>query len=290
MTTIERAIEKLSRDEPGDGRPEESPVSARGASGAEAPATAAVSREPHPPRAVVSLQEWARAFGMVPGDLARSHILEEYRRIKRPLLVSAEERRAKGEPHANLVMVTSALAGEGKTFTAVNLAMSLAMERDKTVLLVDADLVKSSLNRIIGSDERRGIADYLAGEVNGIEDILLDTDVPNLKILPSGRAHALAAELLASDAVHSLIGEIDKNFPHAMVIFDTPPLLVSSEAFVLTGVIGQVVVVIEAEKTTREELDEALALIDGSKLAGLVLNKCPGRSKADYYAYHRRPS
>jgi len=224
-----------------------------------------------------------RALGMVTPDMSRSKISEEYRLIKRPLLKNAFGQGATVVANGNLIMVTSSLPGEGKTFTAVNLAMSIALELDKTVLLVDADVAKRSMGNLFGVKAERGLVDYLLGETNSLSDILIRTNVPKLVLLPAGKRHVHSTELLASENMKSLLQELCHRYPDRVVIFDSPPLLATSEASVLASQMGQLVMVVETARTSREALREALALVDPAMIVGLVLNKSGQAFGTDYY-------
>jgi len=215
--------------------------------------------------------------------MSRNQISEEYRLIKRPLLKNAFGQGATIVSNGNLIMVTSSLPGEGKTFTAINLAMSIATELDKTVLLVDADVAKPAVSRVLGIDTREGLVDYLLGEVGNLSDILMRTNVPKLTVLPAGKKHGHSTELLASEGMKSLLQELCHRYPDRIVIFDSPPLLATSEASVLASQMGQLVMVIEADRTSHEVVKEALALVDSSMIIGLILNKSGQIFGTDYY-------
>ena len=221
--------------------------------------------------------------GMVVPDDKRSRIKEEYRHIKRPLLMNAAGKGATQSQHANLIMVTSANPGEGKTFTACNLALSLAAERDRTVLLIDADVVKPSLHKVFNFESGAGLVDYLVHDEMALADVLLQTSVPSLTILPAGNTHHLSTELLASQNMRLLAKELSERYPDRIVIFDSPPLLATTEASVLASLVGQVVMVVEAEKTQKAYLTEALALLNPNMIIGCVLNKARSPFGYDYY-------
>lgn len=224
------------------------------------------------------------ALGLVTPDLPSSRVAEEFRLIKRPLISNTAGRGRIHSPIANLIMVTSALAGEGKSFTAVNLAMSMAMEVDNTVLLVDADVGRSSLPAVLGFQAERGFLDVLRGDAVELPDVLIRTNVERLSILPCGKKYAHATELLASDAMKRLLEEIALRYSDRIVIFDSPPLLVTTEARVLATHMGQIVMVVEAERTSHDEVKQALATIELCAQPLLVLNKVRSVS-LDAYGY-----
>lgn len=230
--------------------------------------------------------EMLKSEGMITPHMERSQIAEEYRHIKRPLLQNAFGTPVGGAiEHGNIIMVTSARPSEGKTFTAINLALSIALERDKTVLLVDADVARPSVGKVLKISPGRGLVDYLAdGNVN-LSDIMRRTNVPKLRILSAGRPHPHSTELLSSARMSELVRELATRYPDRVVIFDSPPLLATSEASVLAQLVGQIVMVVEANKTRRQELKAALELVDSDKYIGLVLNKSRRPFGADYYSY-----
>jgi exopolysaccharide/PEP-CTERM locus tyrosine autokinase len=214
-----------------------------------------------------------RQRGFLTPDGERTAVAEEFRMIKRPLLANAFGKSAALVESGNLIMVTSARAGEGKTFTAVNLAMSIAMEMDKTVLLVDADVARAQVHKILGSPSGPGLIDLLLDDKMDVGDVLLRTSVPKLRLIPMGRYHPHSTELLASAEMLRLTRELASRYPDRVVIFDAPPLLVTSEASVLAGLMGQIVFVVQSERTPQGDVKDALELLDQAKPIGLVLNK-----------------
>lgn len=236
-------------------------------------------------RSVTLNMEWIGAAGMLTPDTRRSRIKEEYRHIKRPLLMNIDGKGASTVKHANLIMVTSARPGEGKTFTACNLALSIAAERDRTVLLVDADVVKPSVARVLGFETDLGLVDFLIDDQLDLADVLLDTNVPSLTILPAGSKHHLSTELLASENMLKLATEMSSRYPDRIIIFDSPPLLATTEASVLASLMGQIIMVVSAGRTQQSHVKEALALLNPNQIVGFVLNKSRGTLGSDYYGY-----
>jgi exopolysaccharide/PEP-CTERM locus tyrosine autokinase len=198
---------------------------------------------------------------------------EEFRSIKRPLLMNVRGQGATVVDNANMIMVTSALPREGKTFTAINLAMSIAMEMDKTVLLVDADVAKPDVTSRLGVQAEKGLIDVLLDKGLMLSDVLLKTDIPNLTLLPAGRKHVHTTELLASEHMRQLVLEISSRYSDRIVIFDSPPMLLTNEAHVLAGLMGQVVVVVEESSTPQHMVKEAVDMLDANQIVGVVLNK-----------------
>ncbi|MDX1251057.1 MAG: tyrosine-protein kinase family protein [Gammaproteobacteria bacterium] len=224
-----------------------------------------------------------RAAGMITSDTARTQIAEEFRMIKRPLLKNAFGQGAVLVKDGNLIMVTSAFPSEGKTFNAINLAMSIATELDNTVLLIDADVARPSVTSYLGIESGPGLVDYLLGDYPDLSQLMIKTDIPKLTLLPAGRRHHHSTELLASENMRTLMAELSQRYPDRVVIFDSPPLLATTEASVLAGLVGQIVVVVESEKTTQDALKEALSLLDANKSINLILNKSRQSFGSDYY-------
>ena len=223
--------------------------------------------------------------GIVTPNAPRSHIADEYRVVKRPLISNAMGRGAAALPHGNLIMVTSAMSGEGKSFTSVNLAMSIAAELDHTVMLVDADVARPSVLRMLGLPDGPGLLDLLEGKAE-MSGVLLKTNIDKLTILPSGTPHARATELLASDAMRLLLDDISRRYPDRIVIFDSPPLILTTEARVLATQMGQVVMVVQADKTLQADVQHALATIEACPVKMMLLNKVRLEGKGSYgYGY-----
>ncbi len=228
-----------------------------------------------------------RDLGMVTAAGGRTRLLEDFRVIKRPLLQRAFAERTEGEKPGNLIMVTSSLPGEGKTYCAINLAMSIAMELDHTVLLVDADVARPSVLRSLGLPAHRGLMDILLDDKIDMADVMLRTNVDTLSILPAGTSTPRATELLASSSMSSLVDEIAHRYPDRIVIFDSPPLLLTSESRVLASHMGQIVMVVEAQTTTQHAVKEALHQLEGYQNVNLIYNKTrefPGIEET--YDYH----
>ena len=250
-----------------------------------APAAAPVPR--HRTRRVDLDLGKMREMGMVTAAGGRTSLLEDFRIIKRPLLKRAFAERTAGGNPGNLIMLTSSLPGEGKTYCAINLAMSIAMELDHTVLLVDADVARPSVLRTLGLPAQRGLMDLLVDDKLDVSDVLLRTNVDTLSILAAGTSTPRATELLASSTMANLVQEIANRYPDRVVIFDSPPLLLTSEARALASHMGQIVVVVEAQKTTQHALGEALRQLEAYDNVNLIYNKTrdiPGIEET--YDYH----
>lgn len=212
--------------------------------------------------------------GFISATNPRSRIAEEYRAIKRPLLKNIDGHLADSVSNTNLIMVTSSFEGEGKTFSAINLMLSISMEKDKTVLFVDSDIAKASAGKVLGiPEDAPGLIDLLENDSLGVEDVLLTTNLPNLRVIPAGRAHDHSTELFASDKMRQLMAELSLRYPDRVIIFDSPPLLQTNEASVLANFMGQVMFVVEAEKTSPDMVKQAVSHFGRDKIVGLVLNK-----------------
>ena len=224
--------------------------------------------------------EALHAKGYLTPSMPRSTTAEEFRAIKRPLLKNISGKSAARIENANLIMVTSALAGDGKTFSSVNLAMSIAMEQDKTVLFIDADVHKASAGRALGiTDDTPGLIDILMGDSNP-EDVILRTSIKNLRVMPAGTRHEKATELLASEKMFLLMQELASRYTDRVIIFDSPPLLLTNESGVLASFMGQIVFVAAANQTPQLAVQEALERIGKDKMVAMMLNKTPrGRFK-----------
>ncbi len=236
----------------------------------------------------VKVMDRLREKGMlVPDSKLEPEVRNEYRRIKRPLLSNAFGKSASLVDQGNLIMVTSAVPGEGKTYTAANLALAFAQERDHTVLLVDCDVTKQGMSRLLGVEQRRpDITDLLASENMPIEDALLKTDVPGLVLLPAGKPHEYITEMIASQRMARLGNEFATRYTDRIVVFDAPPMLSTPESQVLAGIVGQVVFVIEAGKTPFTIVQDGLEMIPRDKAIGLVLNKSESISNRGGYYYN----
>jgi protein-tyrosine kinase len=226
-----------------------------------------------------------KARGFVAPDGLASAISQEFRVIKRPLLANAFGRGADALPKGRMVMVTSAFPGEGKSFCAINLALSIAAERDTRVLLVDADVARPSVPRELGIQPSAGLMDWLIDGSPELERLVRPTNVERLSLLQAGRRHDHATELLASDSMACLLDLLATRYPDRIIIFDSPPLLITTESRVLASYMGQVVLVVEAGTTPRDAVKEALAAIGNPGMVGLVLNKSRDARAGGHYGY-----
>jgi protein-tyrosine kinase len=210
-------------------------------------------------------------------------VTDEFRRIKRPLIDNAIKHASKHNDHMNLIMVASALSGAGKTFCAVNLAASLSLERELNVLLVDADVAKPHISTAFGLVDKPGLIDILEDETTSVNDALVRTDLNDIQVLPAGRKHSQSTELLASDRMDAIMHELATRYADRLIVMDSPPLLLTSEAQAVARQAGQIVLVAESGKTTNQEIQEALELLDPEKAINIILNKSVYSQAGGYY-------
>ncbi len=214
-------------------------------------------------------------------------LAEEFRLVKRQLLLTARAVKAAQGDRSRTILVCSANPNEGKTYCSLNLALSLAAERDTEVLLVDADFAKPDVMARLGLAEGNGLLDALANPAIDIESCVIRTDVPQLCLLPAGAKSNQDTELLASERTSVLIQQLLDANPRRMVIFDSPPALAASPAATLAQHVGQVMMVVRADRTNDGDLREAVGLLGGCAEIQLVLNSVSyapgGRRFGSYY-------
>lgn len=282
MSIVERALQKAQSLAPGKPAPERrSPP----------PAAARPQRE-FPPvthRQTKLDRTHLRAQGALPPLEHERTLAEQYRRIKRPLVAFAQQPGdAESVATRHLILVASAIPGEGKTFTSINLAMSLAAEKDVSVLLVDADIAKPHVSDLFNLRGEPGLFDALSNDTVDAESLILDTDVANLSFLPAGVANTGSAELLASHRMAALMQYLIARDPRRLIVLDSPPLLLTNESRELVNIAGQVVLVVRASATEQSAVAEAVSLIPDGKNVGLVLNQVdPNSADVQFYGYGR---
>ncbi|WP_417319008.1 XrtA-associated tyrosine autokinase [Emcibacter sp.] len=325
MSLIEKAAEKMKKAESlvekaarkaaeAAEKAETSPQPSADQAAAEAPSTPPVKQPPvqkqsepqSEPAAIPQVEQRSRSYGRtsryveINFDELRAQnvpvmetdetvISEEFRIVKRSLLLNAFAKGRSAIKNGNIIMVTSTQPDEGKTFCAISLAMSMAMERDLTVLLIDADVEKPDVMKRLGVKADKGLIDVIEDKNLDLSDCLLKTNIPNLTLLPAGKKHRLTTELLASERMGDIVDEVAKRYPDRVIIIDSPPVLASSSASVLALSVGQVLYVVEADKTREIDLKEALSMIGSSEHINLLLNKSRfsgGKKKfGSYYGY-----
>jgi Mrp family chromosome partitioning ATPase len=230
----------------------------------------------------ISMSE-LRSAGYLPEEDQQQRFAEYCERIKRPIVQKALSPEA--SDHQRLVLVTSPLPGDGKTFTTLNLALSMARERDISVLLVDADLTKADLSRVLGLQDQPGLVSALSHDECDVESLVIGTNVPGLEILPAGAWVENVAELAASARMGEVVARLTGSNQQRLVLCDSPPLLASSEGRTLAQIPGQIVVVVRAGQTPQQAVLDAIAQVDKARLRGLVLNDAHGLSEDGYYGY-----
>lgn len=218
----------------------------------------------------------------------RQIINEEFRAIKRKLLSNAFGPLSKSLNNSNIIMVTSPGPNEGKTFTAINLALSIALEQDITVLLVDADVLRPSVMKIINQPFGNGLMEYLLGDIEDLSEVIYHTSLDTLRIIPAGKSHHLSTELLASEKMLEAVSEFANRYPDRIVIFDTPPLLGINETAILANLAGQAVIVVQEGKTNLNRISQAVEQLNPNMAKGFLINKAQKSSKdgLGYYGYY----
>jgi protein-tyrosine kinase len=211
--------------------------------------------------------------GFVSTNIQRRLINEEYRVIKRKLLNNAFGPLSHSLKNSNIIMVTSSRPGEGKTFTAINLALSIALEQDKTVLLVDADVLRPNIMKTLELENKQGLMEYLLGEKENIAEVMCRTSLSNLRIITAGKSHHLSTELLASQRMFDAVEEFANRYTDRVVIVDTPPLLGITETAILANLAGQAIVVTEENKTKLIDIENAVSQLNTNMAIGFVVNK-----------------
>jgi exopolysaccharide/PEP-CTERM locus tyrosine autokinase len=279
LDAVERAVNEsvqhLGRVEPGDWDPRSEGIPIAGASSEKSADSESANRFLRINRALLRRQSL-----LTPDETSTSNF-ESFRHIKRQLLANVKN--PKSDVPANLIVITSALAGEGKTFCAINLAISISLEKNHTVLLVDADVAKPGLPQALGLDGRCGLMDMLLDSRIRVQDVLWKTDFERLSIIAAGASHKHATELFASDAMRTLLQEMALRYPDRVVIFDAPPLLGASEAGALATHMGQIVMVVESGATPEAAVRSALERVETERVTGLILNK--GQVQGRGYGY-----
>lgn len=230
-----------------------------------------------------------REGGFILPDAAVSSVAEEFRIVKRQLLQAASGATGIAEDKRQTILVCSAQPDDGKSYCAINLALSMASERDVEVLLVDGDFNKPEVLSILGLEGGPGLIDAIADPSQDVESYIVQTDVDRLSVLPAGRQANNVTELLASKRTRQVLDALTQGHPKRIVIFDSPPVLMASPATILANKVGQIVMVVRADKTTEADLREAVGLVSGCEHLSLMLNgtgfAATGRRFGSYYGY-----
>lgn len=288
MSIVEKALEKLQRQGAGQAarvQAADEPAQAPSAS----PPAAIMERASAPPASHASIlldMGQLRSTGMLAPVDEERRVAAEYRHLKRPVVSRAVAGSARGDDSSAVIMVASALSGDGKTFTAFNLALSMSLERDTSVLLIDADLPKPHISGVLGLAGAKGFLDAMADPGLPVESLVHDTDRPKFQVLPAGSGSDAATEMLASQRLGDVIAELRGNDPRRIIVLDTPPLLLTTEARELGNVAGQILLVVRATATPRQAVMSALAMIGNRERVSFVLNDVDANpGDGSYYGY-----
>jgi receptor protein-tyrosine kinase len=250
---------------------------------ADAPTSLTVPETPRTPPLDMAAMEKA---GLVVGHKVRTRISEEFRITVGHILRSMHANYSPGRGSPNVIMVTSARPGEGKSFSTLNLAGSIAQHAQREVILVDVDAKQRSMSAELGLAERPGLLDLSSNPSMRVEDVILRTVIPHLSVVTIGSGHSVGADISPSRPITALIERIARRFPNAVVLLDAPPCLSTSDPSTLAPFVGQIVMVVEAERTQRNEVVAALDLIKACPSVTLMLNKIRLTTSYTFGAYH----
>jgi len=283
MSVVEKTLQKLqdAKQKRNESAPDPAPARTDSGSGPLGRSVSAGGQ--HPP--ILFDRPKLRALGLLPPEEQERRLSSQYRKIKRPLIAAAIGRGMERLPKGYMIMLASAMSGEGKTFTALNLALSIAREKDLRVLLVDADVAKPQLSRTFGLEGELGLLDVLRDPQLDVEAVIRQTDVATLSFLPAGKSSADATELLASRRMEEVAALLSKRDDHRIVLFDTPPLMQTTESPALVQVVGQILVVVRAEWTAQPVLLDALENLQEHPAVYLMLNQSMRSETSAYYYY-----
>jgi protein-tyrosine kinase len=236
-------------------------------------------------KSVVITKETLEAGGFVAPDGAQTRISQQFRTIKRTLINNALQRSGETLKYPRRIMVTSAYPGEGKTFCSINLALSLAAERDLRVLLIDADVARPRVMKALGLKSGPGLMDWLEGDSETPDGLIMPTNIGGLALMSSGRSHTHATELLSSNETTRRLKLLDSVLRQYIIVFDSSPLLITTESLALSRLMGQVVLVVEADKTPRRSVEESCNMLSDHPSVSLLLNKQKIEESTEYYEY-----
>jgi protein-tyrosine kinase len=281
MSLVEQAIARL--------RNQQSGAKTQVLGGGSAPKSAAPpvvnqSEDSKPVNRLVIDANSLRAGGYLPEASKERQFVDQYRRIKRPLIekaLSGDD--SGGEPR--VIMVASAVPGDGKTFTSINLAFSMALERDISLLLIDSDVAKHHITDIFGLRDRKGLLDALTDETLDPEALIVPTTSRGFSILPAGTRMEGTAELMSSNRMRQIVTNLCARNPRRILLLDSPPLMITNEGRALVKIAGQVVLVVRAGVTPRHAVQAAIDMIDEKQAGGLILNEVKVGFTEGYYGY-----
>jgi protein-tyrosine kinase len=280
MSLVEQAIARLRNQQLGAQRP------ALGGSASKSivPPSVHQSEDSKPANRLVIDVSALRAGGYLPEVSKDRQFADEYRRIKRPLIDKAlSGDAAGGEPR--IIVVTSAVPGDGKTFTSINLAFSMALERDISILLIDSDVAKHHITDIFGLRQHKGLLDALMDETLDPEALVVPTSSRGLSILPAGTRMEGTAELVSSNRMRQIVTTLCARNPRRILLLDSPPLLITNEGRSLVKIAGQVVLVVRAGETPRHAVQAAVDMVDEKQAGGVILNQVKVGFTEGYYGY-----
>jgi exopolysaccharide/PEP-CTERM locus tyrosine autokinase len=277
VSLVEQALARLKSQSPGAPRPRT--VEYQGPQ----PAERTETPEDLSKRIVVEMAD-LRGRGYLPEKERDQHFANHYRVIKRPLIEKALSPEG-GGPSRRIIAVVSAVPGDGKTFTSINLALSMALERDISVLLLDSDVPKQHISEIFGLRGRQGLLDALTNESIDPESLIVPTNVRGLSLLPAGTRMEGTAELLSSHRMKQIVNTLCSRNTKRILLLDSPPLLITNEGRAIVKIAGQVVLVVRAGDTPRHAVQTAMDLIGPDQAGGLILNDVKGGSSETYYGY-----
>lgn len=241
--------------------------------------------EPFVTATIITLDEQAlQVAGMLPEERDAMGRNAQFRRVKWKLLDSIQDRRANQVKYPGTMVVTSSIAGEGKTFTSFNLALSLAREQGGRVILVDGDVAKRHITDVLSLQDHLGLIDYVVDPSVTLRDVLVKTNYQNLYILPAGKLRQGTDNLLASSRMEGLVSELAGPNSSDIILFDSAPMLLTNFAQVLVRLAPQIIFVVSAGQTPQSVVREALDMLDPSKVA-IVLNQAQATVETEAY-YH----
>ena len=251
------------------------------------PATAlTVPETPEPGRMPPLDMAALEKSGLVVGHKVRTRISEEFRITVGHLLRSMQANYSPGRGAPNVIMITSARPGEGKSFSTLNLAGSIAQHTQREVLLIDVDAKQRSLSSQLGLADRPGLLDLSNNPTLRIEDVIIKTSIPHLSLMTVGSGQSGGLDITQTRPVTTLVERIARRFPNSVVLLDAPPCLSTSDPSTLAPFVGQIVLVVEAERTQRNEVVAALDLIKACPSVTLMLNKIRLTTSYTFGAYH----
>jgi protein-tyrosine kinase len=207
---------------------------------------------------------------------------EEYRKLKSMVI-----KLMKKDAMQNIIMMTSCTSGEGKSLTSINLAVCLAQDVSHRALLIDADLRRPSLCRYLGIDAKVGLSDCLLDGVSP-SSAIIGTGIPKLDILPAGKSVGNPVEVLSSPKLKALLGELKRYYPEQYIIIDTPPVLPFAETQVISMLADGVLVVVKEGESTVQDIHDALEIMHGTRLLGIVFNETTTGGMSNRFRHYYR--